>query len=312
MGIVPLRKVSGDGQTLMDLRTGIAVNQNCLVRHGGPPSELLVHVPSMRMEYLDAGQVADRVHRVSLRSMEALTQLISLCGDGLTAMASVPGGLATTLFFAGLAGSMIHCAGMCGPFVLGQVMSDAVHADAGRYGEWHRLAGAALVPYHLGRATTYTALGATAGGATSVFASTASFGAISALLLAIAAGLLLAQALGLALGTSTKLGAGLTRLAGPLSAARGNGARYALGVVLGFLPCGLLYGAFAAAAGTASIADGGIAMAAFALGTVPALVAIAWGGVLARRRLREVARWIAAPLLTGNALVMLALASQRL
>lgn len=244
--------------------------------------------------------------------MEAITQLISLCGDGLTAVASGPAGMPTALFLAGLAGSMIHCAGMCGPFVLGQVMSDAAHADAGRYGEWHRLAGAALVPYHLGRATTYTVLGATAGGATSVFASTASFAAISAFLLVLAAGLLLAQALGLTLGANTKLGAGLTRLAGSLSAARGNGARYALGVVLGFLPCGLLYGALAAAAGTGSIAGGGVAMAAFTLGTVPALIAIAWGGVLARRRLRDVAKWIAAPVLTGNALVMLALASQLL
>ena len=89
-------------------------------------------------------------------------------------------------------------------------------------------------------------------------------------------------------------------------------ARYALGVVLGFLPCGLLYGALAAAGGTASAYAGALALAAFALGTVPALVAVGWGGLIARRQLRSLARWIAAPLLLANAALMLALAVSRL
>jgi sulfite exporter TauE/SafE len=81
--------------------------------------------------------------------------------------------------------------------------------------------------------------------------------------------------------------------------------------VLGLLPCGLLYGALAAAAGTASAAGGALAMAAFALGTVPALIAVGWAGLIVRRRLRGVTRWIATPLLLANALLLLALASQR-
>ena len=88
--------------------------------------------------------------------------------------------------------------------------------------------------------------------------------------------------------------------------------RYALGMVLGFLPCGLVYGALAAAAGTGSIADGAAAMAAFGLGTAPALLAVGWGGLIVRRRLRDGTRWIATPLLLANAGLMLVLASQRL
>ena len=42
------------------------------------------------------------------------------------------------------------------------------------------------------------------------------------------------------------------------------------------------------------------------------LMATGWGGLLVRRQLRERGRWIAAPLLLANALLMLALASQRL
>ena len=43
--------------------------------------------------------------------------------------------------------------------------------------------------------------------------------------------------------------------------------------------------------------------------TLPELIAVAWGGTIARRRLRAIARWVAAPLLQANAAVMLALAS---
>lgn len=238
--------------------------------------------------------------------------VISACRQGLAHVATQPAGLPGALFFAGLAGSLVHCVGMCGPFVLGQVMADAESDKSGGYGEWGRLAGASLVPYHLGRATTYIALGATAGAATAIFTATPAFAWLSSGLLLIAAALMMLQAFGLAMGTTSPLTVGLARLAGPLSSSRGPAARYALGVVLGFLPCGLLYGALAAAAGTASLREGAFAMAAFALGTVPALVAVGWGGLIVRRRLQSVARWIAAPLLLANAALMLALASGRL
>ena len=97
--------------------------------------------------------------------------------------------------------------------------------------------------------------------------------------LLIAACLMTLQAFGLAVGAPSPLTSGLARLAGPLSSSHRPAARYALGVVLGFLPCGLLYGALAAAGGTASGRDGALAMAAFALGTVPALMAVGWGGL---------------------------------
>jgi sulfite exporter TauE/SafE len=244
--------------------------------------------------------------------MDLLTRLLAFCGSSLHLIAGEPAGLPLALFLAGLAGSLVHCAGMCGPFVLSQVMADATSTDDKSYGEWHRLAGAALVPYHLGRLTTYTLLGALAGAATMVVASTEFFGWLSAFLLVVAAGLLLAQAFGLMRGAGSPSTGIVTRLAARLSASTSPFARYALGVILGFLPCGLVYAALAAAAGTASPLDGAFALSAFALGTMPALVLIGWGGLIVRRRLRSAARWIAAPLLTGNALILLVLAGQRL
>lgn len=242
--------------------------------------------------------------------IEWISQLIALCGSGLSMAGNGPLALPAALFVAGLAGGALHCSGMCGPFVLGQVMG-ADNESSRHYGEWHRLRAAALAPYHLGRTTTYVALGAMSGGTTALFASTTGFAWLSSLLLAAAALLLMAQAAGLAVGRSTPWSAALSRLAAPLSQSRSPAGRYGLGMLLGFLPCGLLYGALAAAAGSASMVDGALTMLAFALGTVPALVAVGWGGLLLRRRLREAGRWIAAPVLLANAALMLALASQR-
>jgi len=249
---------------------------------------------------------------VSNQDMEIVSRLIALCSDGLHSPA-VAASLPLGLFVAGLAGGALHCVGMCGPFVLGQVMATADATPPSGYGEWRRLSGAALAPYHLGRATTYTLLGGIAGGATALFAATTGFAWLSSLFLAIAALLLIAQAAGLAIGSrTTPWSAVLSRLATPLSRSRHPAGRYGLGVLLGFLPCGLLYAALAAAAGTGSVAEGALAMTGFALGTVPALVAVGWGGLIMRRRMRAAATWVSAPLLVGNALLMLALASQRL
>jgi sulfite exporter TauE/SafE len=102
------------------------------------------------------------------------------------------------------------------------------------------------------------------------------------------------------------------RFAAPLAASRGPSARYALGLLLGLLPCGLLYAALAAAGGTASPLSGALAMAGFALGTMPALVAVGWLGLIVRRRLRGLLVWIATPLLVVNVTLILRLATQRL
>lgn len=243
--------------------------------------------------------------------MDLFTELTALCRQGLQQFAWLPANLPMSLFLAGLAGSLVHCVGMCGPFVLSQVIADTGPAGS-RYGEWQRLAGAALIPYHLGRLTTYIALGAFVGAATAVFTATTGFAWLSGMMLALAAILMILQALGLSLGSTSPLSSLVSRLAGPFVSSSEPANRYALGLVLGFLPCGLLYGALAAAAGTANVLQGALAMTAFGLGTVPALVGAGWLGLILRRRLVGFRRWVAAPLLVANALAMLVVASHRL
>jgi hypothetical protein len=217
------------------------------------------------------------------------------------------GGLLLSLFLTGLVGSLSHCAGMCGPFVLSQVAGRLAGVGAARMTEWHRLAGAALVPYHLGRATTYAALGAVAAWLSGWLAS-AAFKALAAGLLALAALVLLGLAIpavkGFAAGGEGWWSRSVGRLAAPLFSSPTGVKGYALGVMLGFIPCGLLYAALAAAAASGEALAGALAMLAFAAGTVPMLVAVGAIGHAAVSRWRGLAlRWAPA-LLVLNAGVL--------
>jgi sulfite exporter TauE/SafE len=212
--------------------------------------------------------------------IEFLTSLahtgIGICKVGVEGNES----LILGLFITGLVGSLTHCGGMCGPFVLSQCAARMEAIPLEHMTEMRRLAGAALLPYHLGRATTYGALGAAAALFGGILGGAGSFRLPAALMLILAAILLLAMALP---GVKALGGAGgesrwarsVGRLAGPLFT-RPFGLRgWALGVMLGFIPCGLLYAALAAAAAGGNPIAGTFGMLAFWAGTVPMLVLVA-------------------------------------
>jgi len=246
--------------------------------------------------------------------------LLALIANGLSicrVAASGHAGLLSGLFLTGLVGSLTHCTGMCGPFVLSQVAARLEGVPAARMREWHRLSGGALAPYHLGRATTYAALGAIAAGATGTLAGWGGFRFVAALLLAAAALVLLAMAApGLkALLTARAAPAGwwsrgLGRWAAPLFARPTGWKGWLLGVLLGFLPCGLLYAALAAAAATGDALAGALAMLAFTAGTMPALLVVGLAGQAVATRWRQpMLRW-SPLLLVANAGMLGAIALQ--
>lgn len=238
--------------------------------------------------------------------------MLADCLHGLAALgpSGVPA-LMGALFLAGLAGGLTHCAGMCGPFVLAQAGARADSALGG--GALRRLAGAALWPYHLGRATGYVGLGAVAGGFGGALAGLTGLRFVAAGLLLLAALLMLAQG-------SARLAALLPRLPkprlpapleariGPLLAAPGPFAQYRLGLLLSALPCGLLWGALAGAAAAGSALAGGLAMLGFVAGTVPALVGVAALGGFFRRMAGPRARMAAGALFILNGAVLAGLA----
>ena len=173
-------------------------------------------------------------------------------------------------FLAGLAGSF-HCVGMCGGIVAALAMTRGSQPFSSRFGS--------QVCYNLGRICTYTLLGAVAG----LVGSALDFGAlksvttwffIGANLFVIVIGL--ASALGLsALSLSSLEGRGARFFAAPLKRSLSSNsplAAFPLGLMLGLLPCGLVYAPLMAAAASGGPGLGAATMAALGLGTIPILL----------------------------------------
>jgi sulfite exporter TauE/SafE len=183
------------------------------------------------------------------------------------------------LFLSGLLGGLGHCTGMCGPLVgaLSLCLGDR------RQFPPHLL-------FHLGRVTTYSLIGGVTGLAGSILGIAAGLGRFQKAI-AIGAGLLVVLA-GLALGgwlprLRPSPGAGgppglLARVARFARDSDAPGVFYPVGLVLGFLPCGLVYASLLTAARAGMEAGspasgflrGFLAMALFGAGTVPSLLLV--------------------------------------
>jgi uncharacterized protein len=183
------------------------------------------------------------------------------------------------LFASGLLGGFGHCLGMCGPVVAAFSMS-----LRGSPPLWPHLL------YNLGRVATYSLLGGAVGIA-------GSFLRVAADIEPLQRAILVGTGIAIAL-----VGLGLARSAGRASAVpegslpakivsrtarlfagvEGPGACFPLGMVLGLLPCGLVYAALLSAAREGMEAPGPagaflrgfLIMALFGAGTAPSLLAL--------------------------------------
>ena len=176
-----------------------------------------------------------------------------------------------TGFVIGILGSL-HCIGMCGPLALALPSAGQDRADyaMGR------------VLYNIGRVLTYAAMGIVFGLIGKTFALAGLQRGVS-----IAAGLfILAAALGWHRLTSPSFGF-LRGAWSKLIAQRSRTALFAIGLLNGLLPCGLVYVALAGAAATGSAAGGAVFMLAFGAGTIPAMLAVSLSGKLVHVGLRQ-------------------------
>jgi hypothetical protein len=251
--------------------------------------------------------------------------MLANCLHDLTALGA--GALASVLvamLLTGLAGGVTHCAGMCAPFVIAQ--SGAAVGASGE-GMLARLSGAALLPYHAGRLVGYATLGAVAGASAGLVSQVTGLRQVLAALLLLAAVLMLRQALGrlpaswqgrLAFwrrgappsraGSDSISENPFQRAIGRLLARPGGWNGFELGLLLSALPCGLLYAALAAAAATGSALAGALAMLAFTLGTIPALIGVALLGRLFLRRSGPMTRAVGGLLFAVNAMLLAGMA----
>lgn len=168
----------------------------------------------------------------------------------------------------GLASSL-HCSQMCGPLVM------AVGASGG--GARGHLA------YNAGRIATYSLLGAAAGATGGGVTILAALPGLERWV-ALASGLLLVLAGVWMLGLipqrqlvqieQSPLSRRLLKLTAPLLLKSGVFNRLRLGLLLGLLPCGLVWAALLKAAATGNALDGGATMLGFGAGTAGSLLAI--------------------------------------
>ena len=175
-------------------------------------------------------------------------------------------GLPAAMLLLGLV-SGVHCVGMCGGFVAALSARRVIPITPVKSFQQ-------LALFNAGRLSSYAVAGAVSGmlGGELAFA----LGAQTALY--VLANVMLV-AIGLHLAGATRwlslvenLGAPLWRWLQPF-AARSLGANaYVAGLFWGWVPCGLVYGALAAAAFAGSAPGGALAMAAYGLGTLPWLV----------------------------------------
>lgn len=188
------------------------------------------------------------------------------------------------LFLVGLS-SGVHCVGMCGGIVsalsLGGPSRFSLH-----------------LAYNLGRIASYTFAGFLVGALGSGSAALAEQWPLRLAFLILANGMLILLGLYLmgaaqALAFSERLGQFLWRRLSPFSRrflpVASVAQAFPLGLLWGWLPCGLVYTALANALSAASAGEGALRMLAFGLGTLPNLL-------LAGFLLAQFRAWIQKPL----------------
>ncbi len=188
------------------------------------------------------------------------------------------------IFLIGLLGSM-HCIGMCGGFVAMYSLKKPAAQPALPY----------HVLYNLGRVTTYSLLGGVMGLIGSFGAYIGKLRGIPGAVLLIAGVVMILMGMNIA-GILGRRGvfenadiasrSFFRKALNRILAMQSVGGTFLLGLLLGFLPCGLLYPLFIQAAASGSFFSGFLIMALFGLGTMPAMMSFGFLVTRIRPKLR--------------------------
>lgn len=192
------------------------------------------------------------------------------------------------MFALGLVSSL-HCVSMCGPLVVSYSLPLGSH-------NFSRQALAHL-SYNAGRILTYSLLGAAAGlfggavGFVGDLAGIENTAAIVAGALMVVAGVLMLDLIpGRRLQKFNPL-LYTSRLLQPLGSRISSssvGSKFSLGLILGFMPCGLIYAALLKSVASGTLLAGALTMTAFGLGTSASLLGI---GILSFAFSMKLNRW---------------------
>ncbi len=205
------------------------------------------------------------------------------------------GSLFAVFFMAGLTGGFTHCLAMCGSIAASGATSCNTGCSKSNCGKRSQLANATQFTFHLGRATSYGALGFLTALFSRQIQASPYWPWLSAAMLAMAG--------------ATFIVSSLPHCKHPL-ATPSTTLTYARGALLGFMPCGLLYAAFMMAAPTANPLSGMFAMWIFVLGTIPALLIASIGAAVIAQKWQRFMQRAGRAMMLFNGLSLLVMAER--
>ena len=211
-------------------------------------------------------------------------------------------------FLVGLLGG-VHCAGMCGGIVAALTMGLPEARQQGRQVLPY------VLMYNLARLLSYTLAGALMGGVGWLAAHWSGLREVQLLLNLFAAVFMILLGLYLSgwwrvLGRLEQLGARLWKIIQPVTRhfmpVQTLHQAFVLGLLWGWLPCGLVYSVLVWSVSTADPLSGGLLMLAFGAGTLPLLLTMGVAaGRLSHWIQRQGVRWMSGALVIGFGLLQL-------
>ncbi len=187
-----------------------------------------------------------------------------------------------SLISLGFIGGFSHCVGMCSPFVFAQISNNLEKIPLEKFTKFEKLKNLALIPYHLGRITTYSIIGFFCSFFAQNLINFSGFRSFSAILLITSSLIFLSlffnkKFLSFRLKFLEKITNFFLKKFNVLFANSTGINGYFLGLILGFIPCSLLYAAFLIAANISNYFSAMLGMFLFGISTFPALFLSAIG-----------------------------------
>lgn len=197
----------------------------------------------------------------------------------------------SALFIAGLISGFVHCSSMCGPFVVMQANANMASDTNKNISEFSRLRSSALLPYHLGRSLTYVILASIAAYLSSHILVHPEMKWFAAIMLLVSGIIFINYAFSRNkkgfLGLKFVIPKLLENKIKPLFKTPKGLNGFALGAVLGLIPCGMIISAIFAVSATGDVIKAAIAMSLFGLGTIPGLFTVSYGSNIFLSRLKS-------------------------
>lgn len=200
------------------------------------------------------------------------------------------------LFVTGMAGSFTHCIAMCGPIAMAQLNIRLMKLSPAQITEKERIKAAVLLPYYIGKAVTYSVLTLLAYGVATNIAQIPYVHYIASLILGLTAVFFLSLALNKSGSFLSFFENAVTRKFQFLISHQTKKLHFepygfkgfVLGMILGLIPCGLVYGSIVLAIDSAQHWSHAMAaMFVFGIATVPGLFLSAYAGTIVFKTYRR-------------------------